>query len=331
MILFCAVDGQLSTGKSVMKNLFKRNKLLAIVSLMFLLAVGSELFARFVIGAGDPILIMDHPAIGYMARPSQSGTQLHNHYFYNSYGMRSEEFPANKPDSNEIRVLLIGDSIIAGGVHTDQGELASEIIKSKLSAITGRPVVVANISCGGWAPKNQLEYIRHFGTFDADIAVWVMSSHDYSDYVPNVSFAGNSTSFPSSKPLCASTELLGRAGIISAAALDTTGKRLDYDECVKLNHNCFKQMTALLRSKNVDLMLVQHLTISELINGPDQGFLEIAGWAEENNVEKFDFSSLLKDDNGAVNSFYRDDIHINASGQLLYADAILDLILSHIN
>ena len=314
-----------------MKNLIMKNRLLMVFSLFLLCCVASELFARFVIGTGNPILIMDHPTIGYMARPSQSGSQLHNHYYYNSFGMRSAEFQPQKSDPSEIRVLLIGDSILAGGVHTDQNELASEIVKNKLSSITGRPVVVANISCGGWGPQNQLEYIREFGTFDADIAIWVLSSHDCDDYVPSVSFAGDSSSFPSSKPFCASIELLEKSGIISDSPVEPCLKTLSQNERKQLNKNCVEQMAQLLGNENVDLVLVQHLTVNELVNSTEPGFDLIGQWADDNDIEKINLSSIFKQNIGSVQSYYRDNVHINASGQKIYADAMTELILDHLN
>ena len=314
-----------------MRNLIKTNKLLVFLALLLFCAVGSELFARFVIGAGNPVIIMDHPAIGYMVRPSQSGAQLHNTYYYNCYGMRSEEFAKSKSDSNELRVLVIGDSIIAGGVHTDQNELATTLLKERLEKSTGRPVVVANISCGGWAPQNQVEYIRNYGTFDADIAIWVLSSHDYDSYAPNVSYAGSPSSYPLSKPFCASTELLGKAGIIAPESVQSTAKVLNPNECFELNKGCFKEMADIMRSKNIKLLLVQHLTMDELANGPETGCSHIAEWADENNVARFEFSSIIKQSSLAVDSYYRDNIHINAAGQAIYADAMFKLVQDHLN
>src|SRR5687768_7294859 len=58
--------------------------------------VAGELFARFVLGLGDPPLSVAHPTIEYMFKPSQDCRRFSNTVSYNAYGMRSPEFPMRK-------------------------------------------------------------------------------------------------------------------------------------------------------------------------------------------------------------------------------------------
>ena len=309
-----------------MKKLLKQNRVLVVLAALILCAIGSELFARYIIGAGNPVLKISHPTIGYMPKPSQSGTQLHNNYYYNSYGMRSQDFPKTKSNSNEFRVLLIGDSVIAGGVLTDQQQLASEIIQERLSRQLNRPVIVANISCGGWGPKNQVEYIKNYGTFDADLAVWVLSSHDPAE----CNSAGHPASYPLVKPLCASTELLNKAGIISSSVPADISPAPSIQDCININRDSFFQMVDILKRDNIKLMVVQHLTVDELMNVPDSGYHQISQWADQVNVPDYEYSSLFKQNPESIPLFFRDYIHINALGQQLYAEAITKTILKQL-
>ena len=50
----------------------------------------------------------------YMTLPHQSGTRLGNKFYFNRYGMRSEDL-----DSTKKHVLGLGDSVINGGAQTE--------------------------------------------------------------------------------------------------------------------------------------------------------------------------------------------------------------------
>ncbi|WLT39310.1 hypothetical protein NON20_06955 [Synechocystis sp. B12] len=96
-------------------------------------------------GLGDPPLSVTHPTIEYMFKPNQDAIRFGNRFRTNSYGMRSEELPKSKNDS-ELRVLVFGDSVINGGNLTDQSDLATEIVKSEISQ--NKELTIANISAG---------------------------------------------------------------------------------------------------------------------------------------------------------------------------------------
>jgi hypothetical protein len=80
-----------------------------------------------------------------------------------------------------------------------------------LSERLGRPTLVINASANSWGPPNQEAFVKASGTFDADIAILVLSSHDLVD-VPNntaAAQAGSGNTF--NRPLCALTEVAGMA------------------------------------------------------------------------------------------------------------------------
>jgi lysophospholipase L1-like esterase len=143
--------------------------------------LAGELFARYYLGLGDPPITVTHPTIEYLFAPNQHVRRFGNQIDINSYSMRAADFPRAKQNANELRILLLGDSIINGGALTDQDELATELLRRHLAEALDRPVVVGNISAGSWGPPNLLAYVKEFGTFDADFAVLVLSSHDAAD------------------------------------------------------------------------------------------------------------------------------------------------------
>ncbi len=131
-----------------------------------LAVVLSELFFRFVIGLGDPPLFQTDQRWSSFCSHRRPYFRFHNHFSVNRYSMRADDFPPHKSSSNELRVLVIGDSILYGGVRIDQAEIGTELLKRNLKREFGRPVVVGNASAKGWGPPDEmgvLKAIRHIG------------------------------------------------------------------------------------------------------------------------------------------------------------------------
>ena len=153
---------------------------MVLIALVVLIAA-IELGARYVLGLGDPPLYALDPQIEYVMKPSATYRRFGNRVAINQWSMRSDDFPRHKADPSELRVMVFGDSITQAGALLDQRELATERLKTDLSAMLRRPVVVGNISAGSWGPVNMLRYAERYGFFDADIVVIVLSSHDVGD------------------------------------------------------------------------------------------------------------------------------------------------------
>src|SRR5438067_1105422 len=170
--------------------------LVAIVCLGF-----AELFCRFAIGLGDPPLYKADRTMEYVLQSSKTYHRFHNRFSVNRYGMRADDFPPQKSSPDELRVLVVGDSIVYGGVRIDQADISTEILKRNLEREFARPVVVGNASAKGWGPPDELAYLRRYGTLDADVVVFELSSHDYQDAPKFVPLVGISPAFPDKRPL----------------------------------------------------------------------------------------------------------------------------------
>jgi hypothetical protein len=171
---------------------------------------GGEAYLRWDIGLGDPPLMMADPAMHYRYVPSQTCMRLHHLVHYNAYSMRSDDFPPHKIDPTELRIVMIGDSVINGGSMTDQSDLVSGLLQKSLSDDLHRPVVVGNASAGGWGPPNELGWLQTFGTLDADIVILVLSSHNYGNAPQWPLPIGMAFDSPTRKPLLAWEEFLER-------------------------------------------------------------------------------------------------------------------------
>ena len=180
---------------------------LFVLLLALAVIVSGELFCRVVLGLANPPLYVADPQIEYMMKPDQDVRRFGNHVFVNHWGMRSPEISQHKQNSDEIRVLIFGDSVVNGGSETDQSLLATTQMQQRLQATIGRPVVVGNISAGSWGPGNWLAYAKRYGFFDADILVLVVNSGDFAD---NPTFEPLKSSHPTQKPLFALQEAVFR-------------------------------------------------------------------------------------------------------------------------
>lgn len=132
----------------------------------FALMIVVEITLRLVWGFGKMPLYAASGKYEYMALPNQSGVRLGNRYYYNVFGMRSDEVNPHKK-----HILGLGDSVLYGGVQTDQDSLATSLF----SAETGMQML--NISAGSWGPDNCAAYLKEKGMFNAKGIFLLVSSH----------------------------------------------------------------------------------------------------------------------------------------------------------
>lgn len=311
-----------------------KTRLLVALVLLALVLVGSEIFARLGLGLGDPPLMMTDPEIEYLAQPSKSYTRFGNRIAYNQWSMRSDEFPARKTQPDELRVMVLGDSVVNGGAQSDQANIATEIIRRSLTDSLGSRVVVGNIAAGSWGPANLLAYVKRFGLFEADVVVIVTSSHDAMD-VPTFEPLG--LDMPQRKPVLALQEATQRylprylpgwmggrkslAGEVSQPVDEATRQANQAAALAAL-----RELLAVSKQSGARVLLVQHWEQSELKNGPQSGHEAIAQLAAEAGVSRIDLGPAFADASKRGETVYRDYIHPNDAGQRIIAQSILEWI-----
>jgi hypothetical protein len=299
-----------------------------ILSLMALVLV-AELFCRFVIGLGNPPLYQADEAIEYLLQPSKSYRRFHHRFDVNRYSMRADDFPRQKSDPKELRVLVVGDSVVYGGVLIDQNDIGTEILKRELQRQLSRPVVVGNGSAKSWGPPNELAYLERYGTLDADVVVLELSSHDYADAPTFVPTVGISADYPNKTPSSAvadlfETYLLPRylhygatpAGVDKTLSNSSESER-DIVECRNAERDFFKYS----RAHNARVVLVQHLTLPELMRDYERGYAANRNVASEEHIPYVDDAAELRAQLKSGHSPYLsgDAIHLNRLGQLVLA------------
>ncbi len=309
-----------------------RRRALVAVLVLLALFVAAELVARFALGLGDPPLLVSDPQIEYLFRPSQEVRRFGNRIHYNQWSMRSEDFDAKKTDPRELRVIVIGDSVINGGAPTDQGELATQILRERLEKELNRPVVVGNVSAATWGPQNMLAYVKRFGLFDADVVVIVLSSHDWSD-VPNFQpVVGVHPSFPEHKPLLAVQELVSRyllPRIVGPAGADAGTPSAEPPEPKDIDRslNDLRELFEIAKSGGASVIVAQYLESKEVMGELREGHDAILKLATDSGAEVVQLGPAFRAAVQSGRNPFRDMIHPNAVGQKLIADGLYEKIV----
>jgi lysophospholipase L1-like esterase len=241
--------------------------------------------------------------------------------------MRADDFPPQKSSGNELRVMVIGDSVVYGGVRIDQSEIGTEILKRSLERQFRVPVVVANGSAKGWGPPDELAYLKRFGTLDADVVVLELSSHDYADTPSFSPIVGISPEYPDTKPRLAAADLfetyLSRylsLGHRDTALTNRTYTALDIAKCRDAERDIFR----LARAHQAKVALVQHLSLPELTGVYQAGYSANQQVAKEENVPYVDDADELRAElkSGHTPFYYGDPLHPNRLGQEVLAHAL---------
>jgi hypothetical protein len=351
MMLSSGEEQTLSAGEEIMDNLTttldarsldasyaaastKKLSRTAIV-LLFLAtcAISGELVCRFAIGLGDPPLYQTISGVDYDLQPSKTYSRFHNRFAVNRYSMRSDDFPPQKSSPDELRVLVVGDSVVYGGVLIDQSQIDTEILKRDLQQQLKRPVVVGNISAKGWGPPSELAYLKQNGTFDADVVILELSSHDYADVPTADPVVGISPDFPDKKPALALVELVET--YLVPRYLHKANDPPTYLERSLANHSQSEQDIAqcraaeneiftLARAHRAKVALVQHLTLPELQGNYYVGYYANQSVATQAGVPHTDDSAELRAqlESGHSPYFDGDPIHLNKSGQQILAHSL---------
>lgn len=275
-----------------------------------------ELGARYGLGLGDPPLSIAHPTIEYMFKPSQNVKRFHNHFYVNKYGMRSNEFPEEKIDDTEMRIMFFGDSVLNGGNLTSHENLATTLLQDYLNK--NKTNVVGNISAGSWGPGNWLGYVNQYGFFDANTIVILMSGHDIAD---NPSFTPlDPNTHPTEKPFLALTEGVSRY-LMRYLSIDKSAENTqDTKKLSRFNiekgYKILNEFINIAKSKGIKVILIYHPEEDELKTGiRHQGYSYIKQLADQQQLNLVEFYPYLESSIKSGFNPYRDKIHINEIGQ----------------
>jgi len=157
-----------------------------------------ELFLRYGVGLGHPLLYVGDAAAGYIPAPNQDIYRFFVHIKINGFGMRSDDISRERAQGHR-RILFVGDSVTFGTTYVDQHEIFTSIIKAWFDKNSIIPVDILNISAGGWAPANELGFLKSQGVFNSNVVVLVLNTNDldqaFTNFEPSSQFPINNYQF----------------------------------------------------------------------------------------------------------------------------------------
>ncbi len=282
-----------------------------------------EAALRFGLGLGNPVLIAPDAACSYILKPDQDVRRFFARTYVNHYGMRSEDVPAVRR-AGTLRLMFVGDSITYGTSRVDQQQLFTELVHRELPAIVHRPVEVLNASAGGWAPDNELSYIRSRGIFQSDILLLVLNDGDLSQARNTIAAVGDD--LPQKRPATAIGELYTRyikAEFGHLLGKGDAGDRIvaNSEEVIRRNLEDLDSFQELVESQGARLLVVYipfRRDIPELSNVSAS---ILKSWCDAHRVGMFDLTSAeapytvreITLDNG---------VHLNAKGHVVIANEL---------
>ncbi len=306
-----------------------RKYLLVVLILVVLALLSCEIFARYYLGLGTPPLSIEHPQIEYMFKPDQDIYRFGNRIVINHYGMRTMPFAAS--DSNDVRIMIFGDSVLNGGSLTDHDSLATTILQKKLAEKIGKKVIVGNISAGSWGPANWLAYAEEYGFFNASAVILIISSHDYTD---NPTFQPlDKNTHPTSNPTFAFIEGVTRylprylPQFKQSDNSDDIGSLLENDiqNRSHIGLRKLKEFLLLAKDKSQFVLVFQYWEKEEIERGEAKyGNSRIREVCESLGIYPIQLMPYFQHSLNIGNDPYRDDIHPNLIGQEVIATALLE-------
>lgn len=283
---------------------------------LFFLILLIEVLLRIFWGFGTMPLYVESKQYEYIYAPSQEMNRFRVHFYVNTYSQRSNEI-----DDERKIILGLGDSVINGGSQTDHDSLATSIVSTETA------YQMLNISAGSWGADNCAAYLKERGLFDAKAIFVVLSSHDANDSMDFTPTVGVHKSYPKENYLLAIYEVLDRYII---PRIFKTEETLNPDEKVlkgidkggEFNEG-WNELKEIATNAEIPLIIILHAELSELKSGDynEKGKM-IEQWAIDHEVKLVKDITFMKEEN------YRDQIHINSSGQRVLANMIINELSS---
>ncbi len=241
-----------------------------------------------------------------MLAPSTSTTRFGRKINVNEWSLRGPSLARVRQHAAEVRVLVIGDSVVYGGDLVDQGELGTELAARAL----GGTAIVVPVAAPSWGPANQLAYLKRFGTFDAQVAVVVASAHDAFD-VPTGDRVERRW------PYLAVAEVAGRVAASSA------GVPIDR-EAERSALQAFGEMLKLLAASGARLVVLLHAGRDELSGSEPRGLASLREVALGLGVKTVDLAPRWRAALENGDNPFADPIHLTVQGQRILSEVLRD-------
>ena len=312
------------------------------VVLMGLAAI--EVALRSLFGFGNPLIYISDDQIGYLLAPNQQTRRFGNRIEINQYSMRSPPISLTCPEST-IRVLLLGDSIANGGWWTDQSDILSALIAQQLqlgeikrpesspSSITYSQFEVLNASANSWCPRNEVAYLRRFGTFQAQIVVLLINTDDLFGTAPTSVPVGRDRYYPARKPPLALVEAFSRYFLPYSPPAEMAVVNAEGGDRVGCNLEAIGQIQTIVTQSGSKLLLAMTPLIREIGTPGCRNYeLEarerLTEFTQNQQITYIDFLPIFSATQ-QPQSLYRDHIHLSPQGNQIVSQVISNWLVTN--
>ena len=256
----------------------------------------------------------------------------------NRFGMRSPNVSKNKPPGT-FRIFMIGDSTLYGGSYVDQEDLYSRLLENRLKErFDSERVEVLAMGVNAWGPLHELEYVKKFGTFDADIAVICLPIDDIYRRCYGLGALSNFT--PERPPVCAYEEMAkhvlwryfgGISGRESEESRELQGER-GIEAYVALG-NHFRDAGCevffeILPDKALGAFDEIPEADRERIGEQIRDLTRLESALADAGFDHVSFPKALFVGKGDIDALYHDNCHLHYLGHRLYADYLAERLSS---
>lgn len=294
-----------------------------------------EFFLRIKWGFGNPLLYIADAEIGYVIAPNQMTKRNGNLIKINNYSMRSDSVNLFKKDE-DYRIILLGDSIVNGGWWTDQKKTLSNLLKNQLSKEQGNfnNIEVLNISANSWGPRNELAYLKKYGTFSADVLILVLNTDDFFSFAPSSIQVGRAINYPNKKPSLAIEEFVKKVFPFPIHP-DLKNIPKERGDIVGFNLDAVREIYQMAERNNI-IFFVALTPLKREVFPPFSKDYELKARTrlknliQELNIVYTDFLPIFQ---AHVNpeQLYHDHIHLSHEGNQILVNSWRDNLLLQIN
>lgn len=289
--------------------------------------IAVELLLRLLFGFGRPLLYTADAEIGYLLTPNQSIRRFGNQIAVNQYSMRSPAISLTPPPQTQ-RILFLGDSIINGGWWTDQAVTIPALVQQQLAVTRGNAAIeVLNASANSWGPRNQLAYLKKFGSFAAETIVLVINTDDLFAPAPASAVVGRDLNYPDRLPWLALEEVLKRY-IFKPRPMSEVEIAAEPGDRVGNNLAAIQQIQQISVASTARFMLVITPLFRE-VESPEPRDYELKArqrlhaFAQAEQLVLIDVLPVFQALQDA-RAIYHDSIHLNLNGNQLVAQQIVE-------
>ena len=274
----------------------------------------------YLIGFGQPPLVLLHEEIEYYLMPNMSYKRFGNEISINQYSMRSVQF--DRDNKNPLYTVM-GDSVVYGEHQIDQKQTIAYILNSQLKEKYGDDsIVVASIAASSWGPGNMLAFYEEMGSFPGKTVFLILSSHDRSD-VPFMTTGR--VPYKTDIPRTPLHDLVTSVNSKIMEKLKTPEIAMSYGQRHALSKGSLISLIDRLKTDYAQVALVFHATRKEVFNdGGGESYYR--GVAKDNDIQFLSTVLAYRDLYNADIPVHRDNIHLTWQGNQRLSESLLQLI-----